>query len=558
MSNKKLEVVELNKKEEKILIKEHPSKWMTLWKKNNKFILLGLLILSITILGISIFFFISNLLSSSQPIIKEVSVDVHLKDTNLILDPSIVMTDESAKNAFQNSGVFKNQGEVLVVKIVDKKKYTLKFFSDYTAIKIMKNENFITRINSIDGKKYGIQENGIINAKAITSDIIKTNTKEYGWGTVDYYSDGSAEIINSNFNMFVRNAKEIEENYISNNKISYVKESKHKGKIKINYYYDGTINVIKSNKSYIVRNESDIVIKDNDVIFNNKNESTITKTVRLSNGKKIDYYSDGGAIISNGNQTISVRKSNSIIVKDNKIFEIVDNIYVSISATKNNGNIIYYTNGSAVIKHYNGKTIYVKENSNIKYKNNMISNIQESYEILTEERKIDKDKILKFETVAVVETKDYIAIVPKNNILYDSDGSLKEILENNIELDDAPIKITNNTNEQITYRLVIEKSNRTNLDVQYIKYQLSVGEKYIEPKRLDSEIWETDRISTSLSVSGTNYILLEKTLAPYLTDEIKIMLWTDYERIPNTMQDKYFYGTIRIYAWQELKEETQM
>ena len=64
-----------------------------------------------------------------------------------------------------------------------------------------------------------------------------------------------------------------------------------------------------------------------------------------------------------------------------------------------------------------------------------------------------------------------------------------------------------------------------------------------------------DYIKEELSIKGTNYILLDKVLDPHQTDEIKLMLWTDYERIPNTMQDKYFYGTIRIYAWQELEQD---
>ena len=112
----------------------------------------------------------------------------------------------------------------------------------------------------------------------------------------------------------------------------------------------------------------------------------------------------------------------------------------------------------------------------------------------------------------------------------------------------------NNTNETITYRLVIEKSERTNLDIEYIRYQLSVGNTYIEPKRLDAEIWNTDAVSEQLNVKGTNYILLEKTLEPLATDEIKLMLWTDYETIPNSMQDKYFYGTLKIYAYQEINK----
>ena len=195
------------------------------------------------------------------------------------------------------------------------------------------------------------------------------------------------------------------------------------------------------------------------------------------------------------------------------------------------------------------------ENSDIKRKNNKILNIDGEYEELTEEKDIDGNKILKFETVAVVENDEYIAIVPSDNIIYNPDGSLKEIIQNEIGSEDNSIKLTNNTNNTITYRLVIEKSERTNLDVQYIRYQLSIGNNYIEPKRLDSQIWNTDAVSESLNIEGTNYILLEKTLEPFATDSIKLMLWTDYDTIPNSMQDKYFYGTLKIYAYQMIEKD---
>ena len=113
--------------------------------------------------------------------------------------------------------------------------------------------------------------------------------------------------------------------------------------------------------------------------------------------------------------------------------------------------------------------------------------------------------------------------------------------------------MTNNTNDTITYRLVIEESKKANLDTEYIRYQLSVGSTYIEPQKLNSKIWKNDAIYDELNVKGTNYILLEKTLEAHATDEIKLMLWTDYDTIPNSMQDKYFYGTIKIYAYQELE-----
>lgn len=551
MTKRKIEVVEIDKEKDKIVLEEEQSSWKLFCKKYNKLFLMILIIISLTILVSGVILTISNLSSSEKMIIKEVSVDTDLDVTSADVTANIPLTDETAKNLFNNSTVFKNSGVVLLVKTVEHKSYTIKFYSDYTAIKIMKNENFITRINSIDGNKYGIKENGVINSKADTLDIEKVDEKKHSWGTVIYYSDGSADIVNSKIDMFVRNSKEIHENYISNNKVSYLRETTDVSGIKLNYYYDGTIEVINGNKSYLVRSEEDLIIDKNDVRFKNNNQATIRDTVRLSGGIRIDYYTDGGAIITDGNNKLSVRKSNSIIIKDNKIYEIVDNIYVDISDRRNN-NVVYYTNGSAVIKNYNGKTIYVHDNSDIKYKDGRITSIGDNFEELVEERNLNSDKILKFETIAVVDTDEFIAIVPKNNILYNSDGSFKEILIDDSIGADKPIKITNNTNDTIKYRIVIEKSERANLEARYIKYQLSVGDKYVEPTRLDNNMWVQDEISKSLTVTGVNYILLERTLLPQQSDSIRLMLWTDYDTIPNPMQNKYFYGTIRIYGWQEI------
>ena len=510
------------------------------------------LIISLTILLTSIFITISNLGISEKPVIKEVSIDVDLDNINVVLEPNMALTTETAKNTFTNSGKFKTNGEVILLKTVETGQYILKFYSDYTATKIMKNMNLITRIKPIDDTTYGITEQGVINSRAITTDVTKTDTKKFLWGVVNYYSDGSAEIVDSKIDLFVRNSKDINENYISNNKISYLKETKTIGNVKLNYFYDGTIQIIKDKKIYLVRDENDLNITNNNVTFKNESESTIYKTKKLDDGKIIDYYTDGGAIINAGTYMLSVRKSNSIVIKNNKIYEIVDNIYVEVSGTSNKGNITYYTNGGAVIENYRGETVYVLENSDIKHKNNQILDIGKNYEKLVEKRVVNNDTILNFQTLSVVKTSKYIAIVPKNNVIYDKDGSLKDILKTEIDSLDNPIKITNNTNDTITYRLVIEKSNKSNLLEEYIRYQLSVGDNYIEPRRLDSQIWNTDNVSEQLKISGTNYILLEKTLEPFVTDEIRLMLWTDYDTIPNSMQDKYFYGTIKVYAYQKI------
>lgn len=555
MTKKKIEVVELNKDEEKIVLFEEQSKWRKFFKKYNKLVLLIMFILSISLLITGVLVYVSNLSSSDKMIIKEVSIDTDLNITNadVTADASTSMTDETAKKVFENSGIFNKNGEILLVKTVSKGQYTIMFYSDYSAVRFLKDSNIVTRIKSIDDKTYGISENGVTNSKAETLDITKVKTREYSFGIVTYYSDGSAMISDSDMDMYVRNGNDINKNYISNNRFSYLRDSDNIKGIKLNYYYDGTIEVIKNNKSYLVRDINDLNISSSDVTFKNDNEATIIDSVKLSDGKVINYYSDGGAIILDGNDSVSVRKSNSIIIKDNKIFEIVDNIYVLVSDNKNNGNVIYYTNGSAVIKNYNGKTLYVEDNSDIKYQNGKILSIGEHYEELTEERNIETDKILKFENIAVVETSKYIAIVPKNNVIYDSDGSLKEIINIEDVSADKPITITNNTNDILKYRIVIEKSNRTTLDAQYIKYQLAVLNDYIEPTRLDKNVWKQDVISNSLSVTGVNYILLERTLEPQESHSVRLMLWSDYDTIPNSMQNKYFYGTIRIYAWQEIK-----
>jgi len=548
MLKKKLEVVELNKEKEKIVLEEKQSSFALFWKKHGCLVFLTVLILSLTILISGIYLLLTNILESKQPTINKVSVDTSLTEYKANISAgNNSFTEEDAKNAFLNNKKFKGSGEVLLEKTVEHNAFTIKYYSDGMALKIMKNTNFITRINPLENGKYGIEKNGVIKSNAQYIDIKERETKTYPWGMVTYYSDGSAIVNNSKIDIFVRNGRDIKEEYISDNKVSYLKELKNLGKIKLHYYHDGTIEVVISNESYIVRDEKDIEIKDNDVIFKNNNQAKIYKTFKTKDGLTIDYYEDGGAIIKNGTRTLSVRKSNSIIIKDNKIFEIVDNIYVEES--KKNNNITYYTNGSAVIN-YNNQILFVEDNSNIFYENGNISKIDSETEKLVNESNINDENVKIFEKTAVIETKDYIAIVNKDNVIFDELGNIKEIVTIDDDINNE-FTITNNTNEVLKYRVVIEESQKTNLDSQYIRYQVSTRTDYVGPNKLDNNIWNKDDLSNSLKVTGKNYILIDSTIEPFDTESIKIMLWTDYDTIPNSMQNKYFYGTIRVYAWTE-------
>ncbi len=548
MSRKKIEVVELNKKEEQIVLEEKQSALILFWRRHRLLLFLTFLILSLTLIGIAVMITIKNMNQSEEPTIKETSIDMSLDNFELV-SSGYSLTDESAKNAFLNSGDFKKNGEVLLTKKVEHNNFIIKYYSDGTALKIMKDGSKATRINPLDNGEYGIDSSGIISSSAKTADVTITKTKEYPWGTVNYFSDGSAEVFNSKIDIFVRNGSDIKDNYVSNNKVSYLKETKNIGNNKLNYYYDGTIEVIKNGKSYLVRTADDLNITSSDVSFKNNNAAAIYKTTKLNDGLVIDYYEDGGAIIKDGTKTISVRKSNSIIIKDNKIYEIVDNIYVEVSKKKDN--VTYYTNGSAVVENYNGDTLYVPENSDIKYSNNNISSVGNNTEKLSNETNVSDENVKTFDKTAVVTTKDYIAIVPKDKILYDENGKIKDLENVTSNPDNKGFTITNNTNETVKYRVVIEESLRTNVNVEYLRFQISTKDKYVEPTKLSSVVWKDDYVSKELNVKGINYVLIESTIEPYDTDNINLMLWTDYDTIPNSEQDKYFYGTIKVYAWIE-------
>ena len=80
---------------------------------------------------------------------------------------------------------------------------------------------------------------------------------------------------------------------------------------------------------------------------------------------------------------------------------------------------------------------------------------------------------------------------------------------------------------------------------------LSYNSEYIGPNKLEDNIWENDKLYKELGVTNTNYILLDTSLEAYQLDKINLVLWTDYDTIPNSMMNKRFLGTIKVYAYIE-------
>lgn len=546
MSKKKYDVVELNKKENKILLEKKQNMFILFLNKMGPLFSILLLLIGIGLVSLSLMLVTKKLLVSEEPNIKDAKITVKFLDdiSDVTMKNITPIPENTAVNSFKNNNVFTSNGEILIYKKVEASSYIIYYFSDKSALKLNKEDNTVIRIAPINNE-YGISDNGTINMSAKMSNINIDNIKDTKYGKITYFTDGSALITNSDIDMFVRNSLDIKENYISNNKVSYLKNTNIENGIEINNFYDGSILINYNGTNYIVRNNVDLKTNGKNITFPNDNQATLIKSISLGHNIKIDYYSDGSAIIKNGSKMISVRKSNSIIIKNNTLIEIIDNVEVSIASTKDN--TTYYTNGSATTK-YNNVLVFVADNSQIKYKDNNVI-IEDNYKELTRESYLNNEDIFIFDDITIVTKDNKTIITNTSNVIMDSDGYVKEIINNTIEDDKFSFTISNDTNEEINYRVVIESSEKTTLDTKYMRYILSYNNIYTKPSKLEDNIWKYDKLSEKLNLNGINYILLEKSLEAYQMDEISLMLWTDYETIPNSMMNKVFLGTIKVYSW---------
>ena len=546
MSKKKYDVVELNKKENKILLEKKQNMFILFLNKMGPLFSILLLLIGIGLVSLSLMLVTKKLLVSEEPNIKDAKITVKFLDdiSDVTMKNITPIPENTAVNSFKNNNVFTSNGEILIYKKVEASSYIIYYFSDKSALKLNKEDNTVIRIAPINNE-YGISDNGTINMSAKMSNINIDNIKDTNYGKITYFTDGSALITNSDIDMFVRNSLDIKENYISNNKVSYLKNTNIENGIEINNFYDGSMLINYNGTNYIVRNNDDIKVNGKNITFPNNNQATLTESILLEHNIRIDYYSDGSAIVKDGSKIISVRKSNSIIIKNNTLIEIIDNVEVSIASTKDN--TTYYTNGSAMTK-YNDLLVFVSDNSQIKYKDNNV-NIEGNHKELTRESHLNNEDIFIFDDITIVTKDNKTIITNTSNVIMDSDGYVKEIINNTIEDDKFSFTISNDTNEEINYRVVIESSEKTTLDTKYMRYILRYNNIYTKPSKLEDNIWKYDKLSEKLNLNGINYILLEKSLEAYQMDEISLMLWTDYETIPNSMMNKVFLGTIKVYSW---------
>lgn len=181
---------------------------------------------------------------------------------------------------------------------------------------------------------------------------------------ITYYEDGTIKIEKDNKIYVIRNSEDVDLSNItfpSNNEATIVKTINLKDGSKINYFSDGSAEIVKDNTSTMVRQSKDIIYNDNRVI-----EIIETKYAHMSSEKttpdekEIIYLDNGGALIKNKDGTYDYVYENSDIKYDsNGNIKQVNNLVNEIDhkTTLDGVIVIDLKDGNSIIIDENGYRI---------------------------------------------------------------------------------------------------------------------------------------------------------------------------------------------------------
>lgn len=542
--SKKVTVKKIDEEKREIILEKKDKPLFIFFRNHWLILFITALILSLTIFILAVIYTVSSIVNSNSPTISKVPISASFGDelTAKINDSGPI--SEAYVNGLFNQDVSGyDYGIILINDTVrnDKEKYSIIFYSDGTAKKVYDNGK-ITRISSLDNGEYGISKNGDINVNARTLDITITKKEKFSYGTITYYSDSSAEILDGDGKviMLIRDSNSLSKNSILNSIVAVYDEDNGT----ITKYTDGMTLVLKDNTYYITCGAD---VSDTSKLFKEVGRDN------LSDGRTIIYFSNGSAVIKDGKDSISVRKSNAINVINNKIFDIKDSNYVKVCDSKklrDDRDITFYTDGSAVIKDDN-KYQYVGDSNNVIMDTNgnvvrVDGDVLNSSSVITN----DGNKTINFGDISLVELDDGSIIIGKNNdLIFDSLGNFKGF---NVDNDSDLIKFTvsNNNSSNVKYVVVFEESDRSELSVNYVQYKIRSSVSNLTGGKLANRYWSNDKLAGGLNMTGTNYVLLSGTLKEYEKIDVSLFLYVlDDGNVQNEIMDKYYYGTIKVYAW---------
>ena len=544
--SKRVTVKKIDEEKREIILEKKDKPLFIFFRNHWLILFITALILSLTIFILAVIYTVSSLVNSNSPTISKVPISASFGDELTVkINDSGPISEAYVNGLFNQDVSGYDYGIILINDTVrnDKEKYSIIFYSDGTAKKVYDNGK-ITRISSLDNREYGISKNGDINVNARTLDITITKKEKFSYGTITYYSDGSAEILDGDGKviMLIRDSNSLFKISILNSIVAVYDEDNGT----ITKYTDGTMLVLKDNTYYIT---SGADVSDTSKLFKEVGRDN------LSDGRTIIYFSNGSAVIKDGKDSISVRKSNAINVINNKIFDIKDSNYVKVCDSKklrDGRDITFYTDGSAVIKDGN-KYQYVSDSNNVIMDTNgnvvrVDGDVLNSSSVITN----DGNKTINFGDVSLVELDVGSIIIGKNDdLIFDSLGNFKGFSDDNdCNSDLIKFTVSNNNSSNVKYAVVFEESDRSELSVNYVQYKIRSSISNLTGGKLANRYWSNDKLAGGLDMTGTNYVLLSGTLKEYEKIDVSLFLYVlDDGTIQNEIMDKYYYGTIKVYAW---------
>lgn len=465
------------------------------------------------------------------------------------------------------------------------------FYSDYT-VKIIYSTGKIHRVLPLNNT-YSVDDKGNINPEAKKMEIKVVKKEQTNHGLVTYYSDFSAEVEENNMDIWVGKKENIKENYITDNKIAYSNDIKEYDTYRVTDYHDGTIfietkdknnvnltnfglslnknkyaktlNSVTSekkfptfvenedkveNKRYFVRNIENVELTENGFNFKIDNYAEVIKRVVLDNDFVIDYLSDGGAIVEGPEGNISVRRSNSIIIENNKLIKIklsnlVEEVYRKEYDDKE---IVNFDDGTSIIIEGGEPARIIPEDPTkpLECKNNICNDEDIGEDLESKSTPNDCAVIYTFEGgTSFVDNKNCgnaQSIIDKSDNVVVEDGVVVIINSDVQKIDISDIIINNKSSNKVKIRVVFENSDKTTLQNTFfkdVKYKISA--ENVE-KSINSNPWDNNE---------KEYILYETELKSKEQVKYRLGIWLDYEGLDNSAMGKSFFGTLKVYSWEQ-------
>ena len=573
------------KKEKRIIIEEEKLKnpFLLFLKRHKNFILVSGMMFAICLLLISTGIAFSLFRGSNDYDISYIEGDETIGSNN---DPSI--DDEDVEEELLGE-IARAKGIVLQTKaFMTLDGDVVSYFTDGTSI-IVRTNGKIYRISTNEKGTYGINKDGIIDDTAKKILVDSTTTTLMDGTIITYYSDGTAKVEHKSQTLFIRDSNNIEiENgnkliKLNPSGVAPTKETNKVDKTTIKRFTDGTTLLTIKDQYYIVNKNSEVTITENDVNYSKHNTFASISDKTYKDDNNIIHFSNGSAIIiePNGN-VIYVKKSGDLLLKDQKLYEIhpaEDGVSRTTFNVANGQRVTYFDNGAAVIIKKDGTREYVEDSDDIIYDNNkIITNNLETSKQISEKETTNGEKVYNFDNgksqVMKPDGESYITDTDKlefnteGNIIDGTEEDDEEGKDNSevgnpgegiiiteAEFDpgvDSNMQTTkfiikNNSDETKIFRITIEeiadylKYNVDRLPPQYVKFQATVGDDYVQATTLTQNTWLDEN-------NRTNYIIYDGIIKPKETLEVAILLYVDYAPLDNSFQNTGFLGTIRIYV----------